>query len=158
MLTKFLLAFRDDESKLAYQRSKYKYYVKSVLLVTLFLLIVSLTLEAVNFLADEKPFKNPILVSIINWATFLIFAIMCFCIRKAFWGQKLVCPILTVYVFLVVIQSDPAVDMNSAILFTKAMLGMQAVSFILVMFNEAWFINTGIFALCTVIAAVRIEI
>lgn len=48
MLTKFFLAFRDEESKLAYQRSKYKYYAKSVLLITLFLFVVSLAIEAVS--------------------------------------------------------------------------------------------------------------
>ena len=127
-------------------------------MITLFLFAVSLALEIVNLTAEQKPFKNANLVSIINWATCAIFAIMSFCIRKALWGQKLVCPILTVYVFLVVIQSDPAAEMTSAILFTKAMLGTQAVSYILVMFNEAWLINTGIFTLCAAIAALRIEI
>ena len=84
-----------------------------------------------------------------------MFAIMSFCVRKALWGQKLICPMLTVYIFLVVIMSDPSVDMDSAILFTKFMLGMQAVLYTLVMFNEAWFINTGIFTLCNVIAGLR---
>jgi len=47
--------------------------------------------------------------------------------------------------------------MTSAILFTKSMLGMQAVMYTLVMFNEAWLINTGIFTICAAMAGLRID-
>ena len=53
MLTKILLAFRDEELKLAYQRNKYKYYAKSVLLITLVIFVISLALEIVNLVMEE---------------------------------------------------------------------------------------------------------
>lgn len=46
--------------------------------------------------------------------------------------------------------------MNSAILFAKAMIGMQAVIYSLVMFNEAWLINTGIFTICFAMSLLRV--
>ena len=89
--------------KVVYQRSNYKFYAKSILLITLVIFLIALVLELLNLTLDEKPFKNDRLVTIINWSTFLIFAIMSFCVRKALWVQKLVCPFLTIYIFLLVI-------------------------------------------------------
>ena len=120
------------------------------------LFLISIVLEIFNVTLEEELFKNAILVTIINWSTCVIFVLMSFCVRKALWVQKLVCPFLTVYIFLVVIQSDPSVDINSAILFAKAMLGSQAVLYVLVMFGESWLVNTGIFTICAGMCMLRV--
>ena len=109
--------------------------------------LIAVVLEVVNLTLDKKPFANAIFLTIINWSAFVIFAIMSFFIRKALWVQKLVCPFLTIYIFCLVIQSDPSIEMNSAILFAKAIIVMPALLYSLVMFNEGWLLNTGIFAI-----------
>ena len=91
------------------------------------------------------------MVSAINWVMVAIFGVMSFCIRKALWMQKLICPLLTIQVFILAISSVPndfdaaGERHNSAELFAKGAIGTSAAFYLLVMLNEAWIINLCLF-------------
>ena len=166
MLTRLLLDFRHKEMSQLYARDNQKYYVRAVIVSTVLLFVLALTVEIITQTAsgdDQKPFEDPIVVSAINWVMVAIFGMMCFCIRKALWMQKLICPLLTIQVFILAISSVPndfdigGKQHNSAELFAKGAIGTSAAFYLLVMLNEAWIINLGVFIILQCLTLARVS-
>jgi len=87
-------------------------------------------------------------VEIVSWIVLILLCILNFTIRKAVWTQKLVCPLLTIYLFFLLIESDGTEKESVAVLWAKASIGTAAIYYVLVMFNETWVVNVAIFIPC----------
>ena len=95
------------------------------------------------------------IVEIVSWATLVILCFLNFTIRRAVWTQKLVCPLLTIYLFFLLIESDGTKKESVAVLWAKSSIGTAAIYYVLVMFNEAWVVNVAIFIPCIAISLYR---
>ena len=57
---------------------------------------------------------------------------------------------LTIFVSLIVTLVEPKSGVDSNLLYSRAMIGTAALFYLLVVFNEAWLVNTVVFTACTV--------
>jgi len=104
MLSSFCLSFRDSEMKEVYAKDNVRFYSRAVLLITVLLLIECTSVELTALGTDTYPFSNKMFLSIVSWATLIIFSFLNFIIRRALWTQKLVCPFLTIYLFFLLVH------------------------------------------------------
>lgn len=106
MLKNPLLSFHESRMQASYARSNQYYYIKTVKVITVVLLIIAVALQVINsmFGSDElgeKPaFRYGMLVNIVAWAALVLFLVLCFAMHKALLAQHFVCPLLTIYVTL----------------------------------------------------------
>ena len=101
MLTKVLLRFNDTELKKIYDREKTEFYNKAVPVITMMLLLLAASLEAVyRFMDLGVEFELPTYISLVNWIFLLVFILMTVLHSRWFWMQALVCPSLTALLFL----------------------------------------------------------
>jgi hypothetical protein len=101
MLSKILLRFNDQELKKIYDREKTDFYSKAVPVITMMMLLLAGTLEAVyRFMDFGVEFELPTYISLVNWIFLLVFIVMSILHSRWFWMQALVCPSLTTILFL----------------------------------------------------------
>ena len=94
-----VLSFRDGETKTNYALSKFTFYARSTILITIFLFLIAAALQVQSlFIEDFIEAENGKIFTLVSWLIVLIFVVLCFVIRKALWAQKLICPLLTVYI------------------------------------------------------------
>ena len=101
MLSKILLRFNDQELKKIYDREKTDFYNKAVPVITMMMLLLAGTLEVVYRFSDNGvELALPTYISLVNWIFLLVFIVMSILHSRWFWMQALVCPSLTLILFL----------------------------------------------------------
>ena len=100
--------FTDGDMKVLYQRFRSRYYARAVTAITILIFCISLAISLIDLSSDDKSphFKYGAILTLVSWLTFALFGILCFAIRKSFWVQRLVSPMLTIYLFVLVILGE----------------------------------------------------
>ena len=140
-----------------YQRFRYRYFARAVTVITVMIFLISLAISMIDLLIDQEDephFKYGAIMTLISWLMFALFGILCFAIRKVLWVQRLVCPLLTIYLFVLVILGEATKNDDATVIFAKGMIGLAASFYILVMFNEAWLINLAVFVPCSIVCLI----
>ena len=150
MLTRWCLSFKDSEMKDAFAHNNAKFFKRAVFMITVLLLIVSLAVEITSRVDDSPRLTSSLLISIVNWAAVVIFALLNIALRKVLWVQKLVCPLLSLFIFVHLIEShsyeEDLLDVNSVVIFVKVSIGQAALYYAMVMFNQAYLLNLVVFS------------
>src|SRR5947208_11974210 len=97
MLSKLLLLFDEKEMATKYALEKKEFYKKSVPILTLIILCLSITIECLY--RAGKYGDITILTSCINWGAFLAFIVLSILVRYVWYASWLICPILTSLTF-----------------------------------------------------------
>ena len=101
MLSKVMLRFNDQELKRIYEREKTDFYSKAVPVITTMMLLLAVSLEAIYRLMDiGVDFELPTYISLVNWIFLLVYIVMSILHTRMYWMQAIVCPSLTLMLFL----------------------------------------------------------
>ena len=88
---------------------------------------------------------------VVCWTIFATFLILCFCVRRVLWTQRLICPVLTLYLCFALVSVQEENDKTQAAsFFAKAIIGTAASFYVLVMLNDCWLTNLIVFTVCMV--------
>ena len=98
LLSTFLLAFNDQDLLRIYQREKVEFFNKAAPIITTLIFLLAATLEIIY--RAIKIGNLPIYITILNWSVFGVFLIISLLHRRLTDLHKLVCPGLTVLVYL----------------------------------------------------------
>lgn len=145
-----------------YGRANKSYYARSTIMITVTMFLIALIMQVLGSMATKtSPSSN--LVTIVAWAGFLIFLLLCVATRKYLLVQRLVCPLLTIYVTVIAVfgiegpagEAQRGVDVDGGMLFARAMIMTAALFYVLAMFNELWLVNLIVFTVCSVCALIK---
>ena len=101
MLSKVLLRFNDEELKRIYEKEKTDFYSKAVPVITTMMFLLAISLEAIYRMLDiGVDFELPTYISLVNWVFLVIYIVMSILHTRMFWMQSIVCPSLTLMLFL----------------------------------------------------------
>lgn len=98
MLSKILLRFNDPDLHSIYKREKTEFFSKSLPIVTGMLGMLAGVLEIMYRGAGLG--ELPKFISLVNWITLLLLAIMCVLHSRWNWLHNLICPLLTIINYL----------------------------------------------------------
>jgi len=142
MLSKFMLSFNDPDLKEIYKREKVEFFNKVVPIIGAMMLFLAGTLEILYRVIELGTL--PKYISLINWIFLLIIFIIGCLHRNMTWMHTIICPGLTALTFLYLSFVDYDYSMGS--IYYSLIIGFTLNLFILVIFNEAWFISTLVYA------------
>ena len=148
LLSKFLLSFRDAETKELYATDNNRFYQRVTIFLLILIIVVAGISEGISRTNEDPMFRNPALVSIVNAAVLIIFTFLCFVVRKGTWAQLLLCPFLTIYSHLLFCQWKGLAEDGVGVLWARTSIGTVATFLILVVFNEAWLVNLAVYIPC----------
>lgn len=98
MLSKFFLLFTDKDMRKSYEAEKINFYKKSIPILTILLLILSMTLEILFRGYDLEHIT--VATSLINWIFLVILVVFSVLIwRNIYWVSWFICPMLTIIIF-----------------------------------------------------------
>lgn len=101
MLSKVLLRFNDEELKRIYEKEKTDFYSKAVPVITTMMFLLAISLEAIYRMLDiGVDFELPTYISLVNWVFLVVYIVMSILHTRMFWMQSIVCPSLTLMLFL----------------------------------------------------------
>ena len=101
MLSKVMLRFNDEELKRIYEKEKTDFYSKAVPVITTMMFLLAISLEAIYRMLDiGVDFELPTYISLVNWVFLVIYIVMSILHTRMFWMQSIVCPSLTLMLFL----------------------------------------------------------
>jgi len=142
MLSRFLLRFNDPDLKQIYTREKVEFFNKVMPIVTAMVLFLSGTLEILYRVI--KLGDLPTYISLINWISLLVFALIAVLHSRWNWMHTIICPCLTALTFLYLSYVDYDYTMGS--IYYSLIIGFTICLFILVIFNESWIVSTIVYA------------
>ena len=101
MLSKVMLRFNDEDLKRIYEKEKTDFYSKAVPVITTMMFLLAISLEAIYRMLDiGVDFELPTYISLVNWVFLVIYIVMSILHTRMFWMQSIVCPSLTLMLFL----------------------------------------------------------
>jgi uncharacterized membrane protein len=103
--------FSDQDLKNLYNREKSEYYNKAVPVVAAMIALLAGTLEYLYRVREMGQISN--YISGVNWITFLLFVIITVLHSRWTWMHTIICPCLTVLLFLYLTFMDYDFTMGS---------------------------------------------
>lgn len=137
MLSSVFLSFKDKKIKKAYTREKKIFYNRVLPLVTFATIALLVAIEVIYRVLEMA--EASMTTTIVNSCTVGWFIFLTVFSRCWSWLTKLVCPSLIALVFYYIIWVE--YDKIMVTIFYKTMVGVTILFFLLVIFNEAWFLT-----------------
>jgi hypothetical protein len=113
------------------------------------MLLLAVSLETIyRFLDIGADFDLPTYISLVNWVFLLVYIVMSILHSRMLWMQSIVCPSLTLMLFLYLSFVDYDYTMGS--IYYSLITGFTLSFFILIIFNESWLLSSIVFIPCLV--------
>ena len=144
MLSSVFLSFTDSDLLRVYQREKTEFFKKIMPIISIMSILISAVLEILFRILGVG--YLPFFVTIINWSFCFIFILISLLHHRWTWLHALVCPMLTIIIFLYLSFLD--YDQTVGSVYYAVIVGFSISQFFLVVFNESWSVSTFFFAPC----------